>query len=141
MTLKEVLVDDVLIGRLYQGHFKEDMAPRLYDETRKFLCMQMIQRQMRPVIECDELWIKVNQGNERPSASGSTNHPAILKAVIDHILNVLNFKGPIRISEASSIYKGPTFFIPPEEPQSFFNCYGSPNLIPAEERQVILAKN
>lgn len=127
--MKEVLIGNILVGRLYEGRFRKEMTSQLYDETRRFLSTEIIQRQMRPITESDEVWIKVNLVNARPPETGCVNHPATVKAVVDHVLNVLDFKGPIRMCETNSFYKGPAFF-----------TKKLPSYIPPREQEVILAK-
>ena len=121
-------VEEILIGRLYRGPFNENMKSVIYDETSRFLNTETIQRQMRPITKSDEIWIKVNLANARPPKTGCVNHPVTIKAVIDYIVNVLDFNGPIRICETNSFYRGHTFMqeLPP--------------YMPVEEQKAILAK-
>lgn len=135
MNQIELLVDSILVRRLYEGSFNKGSTSQYYDKIRQYLDEDIVKKQIKNTIESDELWIKVNLGNERGFETGCVNHPVTIKAVIDYILNDLNFKGPIRICEADSFYKGPAFFTPKEERASFFN-----HAMSKEEREAIVKR-
>jgi uncharacterized protein (DUF362 family) len=63
-------------------------------------------RQMKPITESDEIWIKPNLSNARPPETGCITHPAPLKAITDHLLNFVKYQKPIRIVETITFHKG-----------------------------------
>lgn len=124
------LVNNVFGWRLYNGTFNESMAPKLYESLRNFLCANEIQKQLKRVLECDEILVKVNLVDPRPPETGCVTHPLVVRAVIDQILSS-GFKGTISICESGSYYKGPYIFTKTEEFLSEF---------PVSERPSIKAK-
>jgi len=106
------------------------MIPKLYEGLRNFLRTNEIQKQLKRVLECDEILVKVNLVDPRPPETGCVTHPLVVRAVIDQILSS-GFKGTISICESGSYYKGPYIFTKTEEFLSEF---------PISERYSIEAK-
>jgi hypothetical protein len=111
--------DDVFVRRLYDGHFNASMTPQVYSEIQEFLVSKGVPEQMQHVLEADEIWIKPNLSNARPPETGCITHPVAVKAIIDHLLDVIEGK-PIRIVETKTFHKGkgmPEILakLPPEE--------------------------
>ncbi len=109
MYKSKFLVNSVFGWKLYEGTFKEDMAPKLYDSLRNFLHVLEVQNQLKRVLECQEILVKVNLVDPRPPETGCVTHPLVVKAVIDQILSS-GFNGTISICETGSYYKGPYIF-------------------------------
>jgi len=109
MYQSKFLVNNVLGWRLYNGTFKGSMTPELHESLRNFLRTNEIRKQLKRVLECDEILVKVNLVDPRPPETGCVTHPLVVRAVIDHILSS-GFKGIISICESGSYYKGPYIF-------------------------------
>ncbi len=130
MYQPKFLINNVFGCKLYNGTFKESMTPELYESLRNFLRTNEIQKQLKHVLECDEVLVKVNLVDPRPPETGCVTHPLVVRAVIDQILSS-GFKGTISICESGSYYKGPYIFTKTEEFLSEF---------PISERPSIKAK-
>jgi len=105
--VNEILkVDDVLVKRIYEGHYESSMAPQVYKEIYDFLSSPGIQKQMKPVLESHEIWIKPNLTNPRPPETGCITHPAAAKAVVDYLRDFVKVKKPIRFVETITYHKG-----------------------------------
>jgi uncharacterized protein (DUF362 family) len=130
MCHSKFLGNNVFGWRLYNGTFKESMASKVYERLRSFLRTNEIQKQLKQVLECSEILVKVNLVDPRPPETGCVTHPLVVRAVIDQILSS-GFNGTISICESGSYYKGPYIFTKTEEFLSEF---------PVSERPSIEAK-
>jgi uncharacterized protein (DUF362 family) len=81
------------------------MTSQIYSAICKFLQSKEIQKEMEPVTDSDEIWIKPNLSNARPPETGCITHPAAVRAITDHLLG-LEYKKPIRIVETITFHKG-----------------------------------
>ena len=52
------------------------MTPKLYESLRNFLRTNEIQKQLKRVLECDEILVKVNLVDPRPPETGCVTHPS-----------------------------------------------------------------
>jgi len=105
-SVKETLnFDDVFVKKLYKGHFQASMTSQIYSEIHELLRSEGIREQMKRVMDSDEIWIKPNLSNARPPETGCITHPMAVKAIIDHLLNLVKGK-PIRIVETITFHKG-----------------------------------
>ena len=127
MYQSKFLVNNVLGWRLYNGTFKGSMTPELHKSLRNFLRTNEIRKQLKRVLECDEILVKVNLVDPRPPETGCVTHPLVVRAVIDHILSS-GFKGTISICESGSYYKGPYIFTKTEEFLSEFPISERPSI-------------
>jgi uncharacterized protein (DUF362 family) len=99
-------IDGVYVKRLYEGLFKADMIPQLYEKIYDFLGSDGVRKQIKTILESEEIWIKPNLGNARPPETGCISHPITVKALVDCLIDVFNFKKPIRICETITYHKG-----------------------------------
>jgi len=74
-------VNNVFGWRLYNGTFKESIAPKLYESLRNFLRTNEIQKQLKRIFECDEILVKVNLVDPRPPETGCVTYPLVVRAV------------------------------------------------------------
>jgi len=108
MGMMETLeIDGVYVKRLYEGFFEDRLLPQVYERIHDVLHSEKIRKQMQPLLESDEVWIKPNLSNARPPETGCVTHPTSVKALVDCLFNVFNFKKPVRIVETKTYHKGP----------------------------------
>lgn len=107
VEVEEILnFDKVLVERLYSGHFQASMNSQIYSRICDILKNKELLTQMKPVTDSDEIWIKPNLSNARPPETGCITHPAAVKAIVDHLLDFINYRKPIRIVETITYHKG-----------------------------------
>lgn len=99
-------IDGVYIKRLYEECFEDHLLPQVYERICDLLSSEKIRKQMQPLLESDEIWIKPNLSNARPPETGCVTHPISVKALVDCLFNVFNFRKPVRIVETKTYHKG-----------------------------------
>jgi uncharacterized protein (DUF362 family) len=107
IEVNEILnIDNVFVKKLYKGHFRSTMSSQIYSSIYGFFQNEGIRKQMKPITDSDEIWIKPNLSNARPPETGCITHPASVKAITDYLLNSVKFRKPIRIVETITFHKG-----------------------------------
>lgn len=105
--MEAVEIDGVYVKRLFEGHFEDRLLPQVHERIYDILRGERIRKEMQPLFESDEIWIKPNLSNARPPETGCVTHPISVKSLLDCLFNVFNFKKPIRIVETKTYHKGP----------------------------------
>jgi len=105
--MEDLEIDGVYVRKIYEGSFEDRLLPQVYERIYDLLGSEKIRKQMQPLLESDEIWIKPNLSNARPPETGCITHPTSVKAVVDFLFKVFNFKKPIRIVETKTYHKGP----------------------------------
>lgn len=107
MSLDKLSLADIDLAKLYDGTYHPTVDSRALEAMLTFFNREGVRRRLEPILQSDQLLIKVNLSLPRPPESGANVHPVALKALLKFLTEQIGFEGIISVCETDAPWRGP----------------------------------